>query len=141
LGKAFQLGNATVFGLEKPCIQVLASSGRKVEVRRTYDQAQTPMQRLLASGVFSAKKQQELLGITEALDPVRLLQQLEHATRRPFGNMPSRPLLRASSPQPRFSFLCSSCLQKRCQLMAFLGPLHLCSKRSEEKRTKKLGAS
>ena len=47
------------------------------KVRRTYDQAQTPMQRLLTSGVLSAHKQQELLRITEALDPLRLLTQLE----------------------------------------------------------------
>jgi hypothetical protein len=47
------------------------------KVRRTYDQAQTPMQRLLASGVLSAHKQQELLRITEALDPLHLLSQLE----------------------------------------------------------------
>jgi hypothetical protein len=48
------------------------------KVRRTYDQAQTPMQRLLSSGVLSPKKQQELFQITEALDPLRLLTQLEH---------------------------------------------------------------
>src|SRR5947207_13441332 len=47
-------------------------------VRRTYDQAQTPMQRLLASGVLPLAKQRELLRITEALDPLRLLTQLEH---------------------------------------------------------------
>lgn len=48
------------------------------KVRRTYDQAQTPMQRLLASGVLPPNKQHELLHITEALDPLRLLTQLEH---------------------------------------------------------------
>src|SRR3989442_2211925 len=48
------------------------------KVRRTYDQAQTPMQRLLASSILSPQKQQELLRITEALDPLRLLTQLEH---------------------------------------------------------------
>jgi hypothetical protein len=48
------------------------------KVRRTYDQAQTPMQRLLASGAVSPNKQQELRRITEALDPLRLLHQLEH---------------------------------------------------------------
>ena len=48
------------------------------KVRRTYDQAQTPIQRLLTSGAVSPKKQQELLRITEELDPLRLLQQLEH---------------------------------------------------------------
>jgi hypothetical protein len=50
------------------------------KVRRTYDQAQTPMQRLVASGALPANKQHELLRITEALDPLRLLQQLEHVT-------------------------------------------------------------
>ena len=48
------------------------------KVRRTYDQAQTPMQRLLASLALSLTKQQELLRITEAMDPLRLLTQLEH---------------------------------------------------------------
>jgi hypothetical protein len=47
-------------------------------VRRTYDQAQTPMQRLLASAVLPPHKQHELLRITDAVDPLRLLTQLEH---------------------------------------------------------------
>lgn len=51
------------------------------KVRRSYDQAQTPMQRLLVSGVIPLKKQQELLRITQALDPLRLLTQLEHLQR------------------------------------------------------------
>jgi hypothetical protein len=48
------------------------------KVRRIYDQAQTPRPRLLASGAVSPTKQQELLRLTEVLDPVRLLQQLQH---------------------------------------------------------------
>ena len=48
------------------------------KVRRTYDQAQTPLQRLLASGELAADKHQELVRVTHALDPLRLLQQLEH---------------------------------------------------------------
>lgn len=47
------------------------------KVRKKYDQAQTPMQRLLATDVLSSSKQQELLRITQALDPIRLLLQLE----------------------------------------------------------------
>src|SRR5258708_10553435 len=47
------------------------------KVHRTYDQAQTPMQRLLASDAVPPHKQQELLRVTQALDPLRLLQQLE----------------------------------------------------------------
>ena len=47
-------------------------------VRRSYDRAQTPMQRLLAAAVLPPHKQHELLHITEAVDPLRLLTQLEH---------------------------------------------------------------
>src|SRR5260370_24407196 len=47
------------------------------KVRRTYDQAQPPMQRLLASDAVPSNKQQELLRVTQALDPLRLLRQLE----------------------------------------------------------------
>jgi hypothetical protein len=43
------------------------------KVRRTYDQAQTPLQRLLASGELAAVKHQELVRVTQALDPLRLL--------------------------------------------------------------------
>jgi hypothetical protein len=62
----------------QPSMKLATKEREGGKVRRTYDQAQTPMQRLLASGVLSAKKQQELLRITEALDPLRLLTQLEH---------------------------------------------------------------
>ena len=62
----------------QPSMKLQTKEREGSKVRRTYDQAQTPMQRLLASGVLSSKKQQELLRITEALDPLRLLQQLEH---------------------------------------------------------------
>ena len=47
------------------------------KVRRTYDQAQSPMQRLLASDAVPSNKQHELLRVTQALDPLRLLRQLE----------------------------------------------------------------
>jgi hypothetical protein len=47
------------------------------QLRRTYDRAQTPMQRLIASGAVPLQRQQERLRITEALDPLRLLAQLE----------------------------------------------------------------
>ncbi len=62
----------------QPSMKLATKERDGSKVRRTYDQAQTPMQRLLASGTLSAHKQQELLRITEALDPLRLLTQLEH---------------------------------------------------------------
>lgn len=62
----------------QPSMKLVTKERDGSKVRRTYDQAQTPMQRLLASGTVSVSKQQELLRITEALDPLRLLTQLEH---------------------------------------------------------------
>ena len=62
----------------QPSMKLQTKQREGSKVRRTYDQAQTPMQRLLVSGVLSPQKQQELLRITEALDPLRLLAQLEH---------------------------------------------------------------
>jgi len=62
----------------QPSMKLATKERDGSRVRRTYDQAQTPMQRLLASGTLSSHKQQELLRITEALDPLRLLTQLEH---------------------------------------------------------------
>ena len=62
----------------QPSMKLQTKEREGSKVRRTYDQAQTPMQRLLASAILSPQKQQELLRITEALDPLRLLTQLEH---------------------------------------------------------------
>jgi Integrase core domain len=62
----------------QPSMKLQMKQREGSKIHRTYDQAQTPMQRLLASGIVSPKKQQELERITEALDPLRLLQQLEH---------------------------------------------------------------
>jgi hypothetical protein len=47
------------------------------KVRYVYDLAKIPLQRLLQSGVLPAQKQQELTKVTQALDPIRLLHQLE----------------------------------------------------------------
>jgi hypothetical protein len=62
----------------QPSMKLQTKQREGSKVRRTYDQAQTPLQRLLASSVLPAKKQQELIRITQSLDPLRLLQQLEH---------------------------------------------------------------
>jgi len=61
----------------QPSMKLASKEREGSKVRRTYDQAQTPMQRLLASGIVTEAKQQELVRITEALDPMRLLTQLE----------------------------------------------------------------
>jgi hypothetical protein len=46
-------------------------------VRRMYGPAQTPFQRVLASGVLDAASERRLRAVYRALDPVRLLNQLE----------------------------------------------------------------
>jgi hypothetical protein len=46
-------------------------------VRRTYGPARTPFQRVLASGVLDVSNQRRLQAVYRALDPVRLLHQLE----------------------------------------------------------------
>lgn len=62
----------------QPSMKLQAKQREGSKMHHTYDQAQTPMQRLLASGTVAPKKQNELQRITEALDPLHLLQQLEH---------------------------------------------------------------
>lgn len=57
----------------QPSMKLQMKQREGSKIHRTYDQAQTPMQRLLASGIVSPKKQQELERITEALDPLRRL--------------------------------------------------------------------
>ena len=67
-----------------------------------YDPAKTPLQRLLLSGILPAQKQQELTEVAQALDPIRLFQQLEQLQQAvfhcavscsPFGpNLPPAPL-------------------------------------------------
>ena len=56
-------------------LQSKQREGKKV--RYVYDPAKTPLQRLLLSGVLPAQKQQELLEVAHALDPIRLFEQLE----------------------------------------------------------------
>jgi hypothetical protein len=61
----------------QPSIKLRTKRRTGAHVCRTYHPAQTPFQRLLASGVLSPTACQRLEGIYQALDPVRLLRQLE----------------------------------------------------------------
>jgi hypothetical protein len=62
----------------QPSMKLRSKVRQGSHVQRTYDQAQTPLQRLLASGVLSAAKVEELQRVARVLDPIRLLAQLEH---------------------------------------------------------------
>jgi hypothetical protein len=63
-------------------LQSKLQEGKKV--RCVYDPAKTPLQRLLPSGVLSVQKQQELIEVAQALDPLRLFQQLEQLQKAVF---------------------------------------------------------
>jgi hypothetical protein len=61
----------------QPSMKLQAKQRDGKKVRYVYDSAKTPLQRLLLSGVLPAQKQQELLEVAHALDPIRLFQQVE----------------------------------------------------------------
>ncbi len=58
-------------------MKLLSKQREGKKVRYVYDPAKTPLQRLFLSGVLPAQKQQELTEVAQALDPIRLFQQLE----------------------------------------------------------------
>src|SRR5260221_410001 len=61
----------------QPSMKLLSKQRDGKQVHYVYDPAKTPLQRLLQSGVLPVQKQQELTEVAQALDPIRLFQQLE----------------------------------------------------------------
>jgi len=57
-------------------------NGTKISYR--YDPAKTPLQRLHLSGILPAQKQQELNDVAQALDSIRLFQQLQQVQKALF---------------------------------------------------------
>jgi hypothetical protein len=85
----------------QPSMKLRTKTRTGSPVRRTYGPAQTPFQRVLASGVLDVLSERRLKAIYRALDPVRLLHQLEtlqealwrHAMFRTRGSAPTSDLL------------------------------------------------
>jgi hypothetical protein len=81
----------------QPSMKLRTKTRTGSRVRRTYGPAQTPFQRVLACGVLDAVGQRRLNAVYRALDPARLLHQLEtlqealwrHALFRTRGSSPS----------------------------------------------------
>jgi hypothetical protein len=74
-------------------------------VRYVYDSAKTLLQRLLLSDVLSARKQQELLVVALALDPIRLFQQGEQWRQAIFRcAVDCSPFISSIAPAPSTSF-------------------------------------
>ena len=62
----------------QPSMKLLSKHQEGGKIRKVYDEAKTPMQRLMLSGVLSAESLRQLDEVVQALDPLRLLQHLEH---------------------------------------------------------------
>jgi hypothetical protein len=60
----------------QPVLKLVGKTRNGAKVRKTYDTAQTPYQRLLKSDVLTEDKKRELANIYGALNPVTLLKQI-----------------------------------------------------------------
>lgn len=60
----------------QPSMKLIGKTRQGAKVRKVYDEAQTPYQRLLQSGVLSTTKKVELAAIYQGLNPVHLLKQI-----------------------------------------------------------------
>jgi hypothetical protein len=80
LGEVYQALRLYVNGFQPSMkLQAKRYDGRKV--RRIYDAAKTPLQRLLLSHVLPASKEHELLRVAQVLDPLRLFRHLQDLQR------------------------------------------------------------
>ena len=61
----------------QPSMKLVNKQREGSKTQRKYAAAQTPFQRLSGAGILSAARQQHLTEVFHALDPVRLLQQVE----------------------------------------------------------------
>ncbi len=68
----------------QPSMKLVSTQVEGRKIRRIYDAAKTPLQRVLSSGVLSPALQQELRTIGKAFDPLRLFQQVEQLQQATF---------------------------------------------------------
>ena len=61
----------------QPSLKLQAKVPKGEQIRRVYDAAQTPLQRLLGSGVLLETRQRELRGCVERVDPLALSEHLD----------------------------------------------------------------
>ncbi len=86
----------------QPSMKLQSKLREGKKVRCVYDPAKTSLQRLLLSGVLPVQKQQELLEVAHALDPICLLEQVKQLQQALFrcavgcspflSSLPSAPL-------------------------------------------------
>ena len=68
----------------QPSMKLVTKQVEGRKIRRVYDAAKTPLQRVLLSGALSPAQQQELRTIGKAFDPLRLFQQVEQLQQATF---------------------------------------------------------
>ena len=61
----------------QPSMKLVSKQRNGKKISYCYDSAKTPLQRLLLSGILPVETQQELNEVAQALDPIRLLEQLQ----------------------------------------------------------------
>ncbi len=81
----------------QPVLKLVGKSRHGAKVRKVYDTAQTPYQRLLSSGVLTEQKQRELAAIYTALNPVMLLKQIRQEVEHLWTLAERQPSLSNSS--------------------------------------------
>lgn len=65
----------------QPVMKVVGKTRHGAKVHKVFDTARTPYQRLLISGILSEESKQALASIYDALNPVKLLKQIERETK------------------------------------------------------------
>lgn len=83
----------------QPSMKLLSKSFEGATVRRIYDPAKTPLQRLLLSGVLSEQRRRDLREAAQTLDPFALLQhigELQRALLRCAGSSSPQLVVRFS---------------------------------------------
>ncbi len=75
LGRVYDLVRLYI-NFFQPTMQLVSKTRHGAKVHKVYDTAQTPYQRLVQAGVLTAAKQSELSATYHALNPVKLLKQI-----------------------------------------------------------------
>lgn len=76
------------------------------KVKKRFDEARTPYQRLLASGVLDEEKRKELAALYERLNPVRLRAQIEETLEGLWRLADQRGLVRTASERAEEDLVC-----------------------------------
>jgi hypothetical protein len=75
LGRVYD-GARLYLNFFQPTMKLLSKTRHGARVRKVYDTAQTPYQRLLESGILNEAKQAQLAAVYHGLNPVALLKQI-----------------------------------------------------------------